>query len=444
MTGGWQCEGPRSTTDLVFRNERPKIVRQFGAKPLSEPSPFVWLQNSQERRAFEFYIRRAGPLLSGALDWGVWGSLVPCLAESDVTVRYIMLAISHFCEHPIRSSENGRIQVLPLDNRHVIALQWQARAISLDRQQNPRSEDSGIVLKYVLLSCHEFQQNNYRNGWRLLRVAYSLVAPLITSGCDKSSGPSATNDPILRVLIPCMMRNLCLLFNPRIRHLRQEVHLISLEEGEVNIFNLLCAVYASVKTEFFAHQSNAPTRDRLPNGMEALRSVLMKLRAEVFTIPRTGHDQVQSSRRQALHDYCNVGLYWLDVMADLAHSCSDELDFLQVLLESTKKLCVTAPTICPTAASTTFFHSFAIYPIAFFVTIFSRDPRLKSEALAILNERTHHNSMPHLLALVRKTEQHTSNHADDADMSGVFQIHHGSKDQELYVDEVYAGSIQEL
>lgn len=405
-------------------------------KPQGQIHTLAWLANAQEKRAFEFYIRRAAPLLSGVLDSDFWNSLLPKLAETDVAIRYIMLAISHFCEHPLRQEEGGRIYIHTLSRRHLIALQWQARALSTDKCLQSRVNPTNLILKYTLLSCHEFQQNNLRNGRKLVRTAFSFVAPLLTSGCDHSSSPTVVYDEILEIIIPILMRNACLLFNSSTQPTDHVADTTNLHEIESMVFHYLCIVFASVKDVYLTSTPHAHLiENKMVVRLGDLLCALQTLQAKIIACSAE-HPQTQVLRRQALHEYCGIGIRWLGILCQLVSGPFGEQHFLQTILNGTRELKLTAQKTFPAAARTTYFDSFVISSPAYFLTIFTKSSRMRSEALALLKKSAPSDTDAMLLAIVETTAQIKNDPESRIGDDSVYEIYYGSKDRDLLLHDV--------
>ena len=136
--------------------------------------------DSREERAFAFFLHKAAPVLSGALDSSFWARLVPQLGQSEPIIWNAVLAIGCLYEHPrmspypIECVEVSHV----MDSHHHQALKWYNKAIArfkIHIQQNP--EDSSLaLLSCLLFICIEFQQDNYSNALALLEQGFKLLS----------------------------------------------------------------------------------------------------------------------------------------------------------------------------------------------------------------------------------------------------------------------------
>lgn len=443
LSSGWQCDGPRGSGDrrggLIFRHERPDAIKRFSTKPLSGVglSPVPWLTDAEERRAFDFYIQQAAPLLSSVLDAELWSSLIPRLAETDATVRYSMLAISHFCEHPIRSEEAGIIRINPLDSRHLISLRWQARALSIEKSQPWQVNTAMLILKCILLACQEFQQNKFPTGWHLARTAFTLASPLMTSGCEHRLSGAIMSDEIIEVIVPTIMRNACLLFNAWDPPATYSTSTQNLDELETTIFHYLCMVFASIKDVYTTIiRGETASKERMHSRMRELEATLRSLEVNIAMLSPSQAPQ-QPLKCQALREYCNIGIYWLNVLGQLTDQSPDEENFLQVILDETNEMKSSAHVRYPTAAKTTYFDSFIIGPPAYFLTIFTKSASMRLEALQLLRKEWNPDVNATLIAIVGTNVQLGESFGNHPESNSVYQIYYGSSDRDRLLYDTY-------
>ena len=154
--------------------------------------------DNREERAFAFFLQKAAPVLSGALDSSFWARLVPQLGQSEPVIWNAVLAIGSLYEHPrISPYPIECVGVSPvMDRHHHRALKWYNKAIAgfkIHIQQNP--DDSSLaLLSCLLFICIEFQQDNYSNALALLEQGFKLLST--TSPAEMANSNSHIRDVV--------------------------------------------------------------------------------------------------------------------------------------------------------------------------------------------------------------------------------------------------------
>lgn len=304
------------------------------------------------------------------------------MAESNVVVRYAIFAISHFWENPIRSHSNGLINIHPISRKHLSALEWHAKALSADRTQSDVNATADVMLKCTLFSALEFQQNNFRSGLRLIRTVFTMLAPLLTAGCCSPQSTPA-NDAI-DMMVHMAMRSSSLVLT-----LWDDVAIktapdFSLDDVQTAVHRAMLMVYAGLKDNCLARLGRAPTyTERLLLRYTQIRHSLHMLKDRLVTLGALV-DAESIHRVQALREYCDISLAWLDSLSSTTNSHQDAAEYLADLLNRTRTIEAQAHLLYPSAASTTFFHHMVILPAAYLVTVFATNTELRADALALM------------------------------------------------------------
>ncbi|KAK5940367.1 hypothetical protein PMZ80_007787 [Knufia obscura] len=434
MSTGRICDGPRPVQAIIFQHEQPHRTKSKSPSPNNSITPQAWLNFSSERRAFSFFLQRVVPALSGALDSGLWSVLVPRIAASSAVVRYTIFAIAHFWEHPVRRIEDGQIDICPLSQKHLAALTWQSKALSTDLAQTGQADTSDVLLKCVLFASLEFQQNNFRAGLRLIRTAFAMLAPYLTAGC--SGMQASLSDEIVCTLLPVLMRSSCVIFTSWEDVCTGLPSTTSIEDLQAAVFRGLRTVYAGLKDVYLARRSNLHDQiDRLHMKQAQTKYTLQSLKDCLSGIMEIKAESPHSAAR-ALHDYCSIGLSWVDFLTNISESaCNNSVDFLSLILQHTRRIESDANTLYPHAVSTTFFRDMTIRPLAYLVAVFAPNVQLRTKALAMLG---HTKASPNaqLHAIVMSLEGGIIDAAHPS-FKNMYQVDYGPTQQPQVLHKVY-------
>lgn len=199
-----RCRSTGRKCDGYVDSPSPKanVKKDSSSLIASQPSQFLGI-NPDNRRAFDFFLSRAGPRLSGPLDKEFWCGHVLQLAQAEPSIVESILAISTLYEHPqfmnsfrgddsaVGKRPHGNI-LSPPDEYHVDALRHYSKAM---RGLQQRIEDGTVtpllaLLSCVLFLCTELMRDDigaafllYARGAALLRQFASDVA------AEKHRGP---------------------------------------------------------------------------------------------------------------------------------------------------------------------------------------------------------------------------------------------------------------
>lgn len=156
---GRNCDGYIASPFIAYHGGRRSEASRY---PLSVVRQYAFLENAIEGRAFSYFMERAAPILAGALDAKCWADFLPRLAANNrPTVKYSLLAISHFFEHPCGEIDgNGKPIFYPIGNRHIQGMSWYAKALEANRASQQQSM-TDILVTCTLFSSLELQQRNY-------------------------------------------------------------------------------------------------------------------------------------------------------------------------------------------------------------------------------------------------------------------------------------------
>ncbi len=135
----------------------------------------------QEKRAFEFFLHRAAPVLSGTLDSEFWRLLVPQLSQNEPVIRNAVLAISCLYEYPQNSPYPIEPDTVPreVNPHHRQALKWYNKAIAQLNHCLQEQQDSSLaLLSCLLFVCIEIQQDNISNALTLLEKGFKMLSSI--------------------------------------------------------------------------------------------------------------------------------------------------------------------------------------------------------------------------------------------------------------------------
>jgi len=423
----------------VFRYEQPIRTKSNSPRLLPELEPLPWLMYRGEKRAFIYFLEQSAPILSGALDYGFWNVLVPRMAESNMVVRYAIFAISHFWENPVRSHSNGLASIHPISRKHLSALEWHAKALSANRMQSDAKATTDIMLKCTLFSALEFQQNNFQSGLRLIRIVFTMLAPLLTTG--GSSPQSMPADDVADMLVQMAMRNSSLVLTLWDDHGIAPAPDSPLDNVQAAVYRAMLMVYAGLKDTYLARLSNARTCiDRLLLTYTQIRYSLRMLKDRLGAIG-TIADGTSSHRVQALREYCDISLAWLDSLSNTALLHQDAAEYLAEVLMRTSSIEAQAHLFYPIAASTTFFHQMAILPAAYLVAVFATNAGLRADALALMKWKRREASKAQPPAIVMSLEGDVVD-SIERPFTDRFQLRHEPTHQPQILYKIYQIPIQ--
>ena len=403
VSTGRACEGLPSSVIFVRQHEHWRQTTSDTLYRTPEIDPRSWLSTPQEQRAFDYYLQQVAPVMSGALDFDLWSVLLPRMAHSNAVVRYAIFAISSFWENPIR-----------------LALSWYANAISAGRAQSSDEAKGDILLRCTLFASLEFQQNNFIAGLKLLRTVFTMLAPFLTD--DRHFSNSLTADKVVRTVLPMALRSSSLVFTSwEDQELAVSSH-SSLDDLQIAVFRSLLAVWAGLKDMYLAKRANIHTHiARLVLMQTQERFQLSMLKDQIADKPVRDKSMW---RCQALQEYCDIGLSWLDMLTREMHVQPDaSIDFLITVLRQTSLIESRAETLYTAAASTTFFHEMIISPSAYFVAIFARNQELRAQALALMRRKAHVNHNSQLHAIVTSLDCAAIAEKDIA-LKNMFRVYH--------------------
>lgn len=310
--------------------------------------------------------------------------LIPQLAHYDDAVKYSVLAISGFFANPVNAPQNGKLLGKTVSAEHLKALQWYARALHIYRRNDFSTFRSDLLAKTVVFVSLEIQQNNIAGGLRLLKLAFTMVAPLLTAGCVDSEF-QCTPDSVTETVLPIFMRSAGMLFTPWNELHDPNNHTRTSTELCEDVFWVLCMVWTLWKDFYLFHQADAETAwPKLRIKHSQLESMLMLTKNKLSTF----HDHRESGLRQidVLEDYCSLGLNWLKAIQEVVYAVpKGPWDILSSILSQLTVCKIHACTIYPAASKTVFFHQMATLPLAYMVAVFTNDNEVRSRALTLMN-----------------------------------------------------------
>lgn len=382
MSTGRTCDGPQSTTIIVFQPKQQRSSTLSRLPPVINTLP--WSNQPDEIRAYTFFLDRVAPTLSGALDGGLWSVLVPQVAQSDNAVAYAIFAISHLFEISVCKEECRVPSDAHLSQKHLTALSWYAKALSADKHQRKVHDTKTMLIKCTLFSSLEFQQDNFRAGIELLRIGYSIVAPLLTA-TSRSSYLHLSTDDIVETILPMGMRSAGLLFTS-LDSLDTTIFPYRTPESPVtNVFCGLCTVYALLKDHYLGNKSgSSQIRHRLLSIQNQLRTTFLSWRQQT-TETILLREYFSNQQALALRDYCEIALGWLGLLANF--SSTKCIKLLTSILDFAQRLEAQAMVVYPAAGSTAFFRHMAIMPPLYLVVVLAPSLSLRNRALDLMNYR---------------------------------------------------------
>lgn len=372
-----------------------------------------------ECRSWSYYHAKVAPLFAGALDEPLWSRLIPQLAPAHGGIRYAIFAISASYEYRQHSTI---MNIHQHSEQYVQALQWHARALSAHEIPSLHDQRKIALVMCGLLSAFEFQQNNFKGGLRLLRVIFTLVAPLLTAGYNPDA---MIGDEILETILPVSMRNAGLLFTAWDGLDAEILPQAGSEDLETAVFRALCTTYALLKDTYLAYKSQITSSfEALLTRHEEIRTYLRLYsdQAESLLIGSLT-DTVRNHRFRAIIEYCSISFDWLSLMTNAAASTSDCTFFLTSVLDHLKLLFETSLDTHPAAASTKYFKTMTITPVAYFIAVFASNAQLRNQALVMMDYPTMESPKTQLHAIVTSLERgkpaqvNSSRKASQADLA---------------------------
>ncbi|KEF63016.1 uncharacterized protein A1O9_00991 [Exophiala aquamarina CBS 119918] len=208
---GRKCEGP-AVRQLQFIHGR-QDGRSANPIPQVEASRALVPPRAQaERRAFQYFMCSAAPVLTGAVDARFWKELVPQLAQTDSFVWDSVVCLSILYEHvpytSVSSFAGPLLSTTQVVNRqHRQALGFYSRAIASLRRLAERDQidESVVALSYILFSCVEFQQGNVKAGRELLKRCCNVSIENLRPN-RRYSPESVAGQVVHQVVTPFVLR----------------------------------------------------------------------------------------------------------------------------------------------------------------------------------------------------------------------------------------------
>lgn len=376
-----------------------------------------------ERRSFEFYIRRAGPFLSGPFDQRLWCQLVPQLCQRDPVFWDAAISMSLFFEHPReRPLEDGpevkAQRKLPVTNlHHRQALQWYNRSVGRLRRRMEQNLDDEMfaLLSCVLFAGLEFQQINVLNALRLMENAFTLLVR-----CLFNSDPKRSRLPVIEEIVILFFSRHALLMStfghplPNIwaAHVDENVavplahqSLESLEDIQNALFVLLYRAYELVRIAFLVPWDTQVTSMLQPKlskmliDFEKWRQKLDDLLAK----QRTEHTDLLVLK---LLMYYNVSIIWLSTCATLCQSTFDHFHDRFLAIIEYARVCIAIQqkedkSIMSGASAS----GLNIIPPLFFTATKCRHPTIRRQALSLIREAPAHEGFWAVLPIVKIIEK---------------------------------------
>lgn len=346
-----------------------------------------------ESRAFSFYVTKAAIDMTGKLDSGLWQNLVPQVARTDPVIWYSVLAFASLWESAL-VSQNRRDTRSGTENNNARqrALRWYAYALSRQRARTSESDTIEQLLTCVLFSGIEFQNRNFVDAFHMLRTAFRMLAPCLTST------RRIFNDLLGNQLTTMMFRNACVM-------LTSEPTVATALDGipdaatltEV-LFHILLSVHGLIKEIYFAiAQPNSDSIEPILHRRDALWLQLdeWSIAASNLRVLQTSIGQTQSEIDyfHILHAYHEVAVSWLQSVAglDLARSTVDE--FSDTIVNTAGRIVSARNVNVPSKPAvigtmSPYFLDLSVLPPLYFVTMMCGNPRIKDRALAMMTAHT--------------------------------------------------------
>lgn len=164
-----------------------------------------------ERRAFEYYFHRAGPALSGVLDFNFWCGIVLQTCRSEPAIWDAIVSMSALYESPPKPKPqfmlgtSGPINDETCTERHHEALRWYSRSLTnLQRKVNQGTADIVVVLiSCAIFSIIEVLQGNLWAAVMMQKHATDLIMTTMTTAEDINS---TTYVALTTMIVPFFMR----------------------------------------------------------------------------------------------------------------------------------------------------------------------------------------------------------------------------------------------
>jgi AcrR family transcriptional regulator len=141
-------------------------------------------RSAEERRAFEFYFRKAAPGISGVVDMAFWRGIVLQLGQTQPAIWDAIITIGTLYENPQyrnnAHTHSNLIDQSTVDDTHRRALRWYARSLSNVREQLQRG---AVDLHVSLITCLlyigiETMQGHIKEGYQLYDQGVKLVSQI--------------------------------------------------------------------------------------------------------------------------------------------------------------------------------------------------------------------------------------------------------------------------
>lgn len=354
----------------------------------------------EERRAFEFYVHRAGPFLAGAVDTKFWATLVPQLCQIDSMVLDAVLSISLLFEHSQEVSKPLSPDTLtsaPTGRHHRQALKCYDRAVASLRQRIEQSETdhSFALLSCVLFICIEAQQGHISNSLTLIQNGLKLFSDSLP-GRPMAAGTLAID----HIVTPFFARHAVLMATmgfplPPEWTSRAEEHVLrlsvlssisSLDEAKTELYPLL-------------YQSNQLIRAAVLLSHDPQKLAGLKLeQLAVLKRLREWRDQIDKlascENNEEVHRACSnllmyygVSFIWLSACTSQFETAFDEYKeaFAEIVHHAETSLILSRDLDSaerpPPCAS-----EFGVVPPLYFTATKCRDPMLRRKALALIRQ----------------------------------------------------------
>ena len=362
--------------------------------------------DGREERAFAFFLHKAAPVLSGALDSDFWAHLVPQLSQSEPITWNAVLAISSLYEHHQVSPGPIELVGVPpaVDSHHHQALKWYNKAIARFKthiKHNP--DDSSLaLLSCLLFICIEFQQENIDNALTLLGQGFNLLSS--TSAENETAHEGST---IRSIVAPFLARHAVLASTFGTSHWftrvedpvpQSNMSFSTLKDARSVLYTLMERGHASIRMAGMRVRNQEeiedliPLRDKLLSQFEEWESTFTRLDFKGSNM------EICASSHLLLHH--GVAVIWLSTHLSAAQSVFDQYnDQFENVIHHANIVLALNDTQPP------FTFEWGVIPPLFFVATKCRHPTIRRRALSLLKKAPAQENLWRALPTARSVEK---------------------------------------
>ena len=413
---GRKCDGYRSAQrSIVVEDWIPENHSHHLIIPSPERALSDMVTSSKEKRMMECFRTQVAPMILCSLDSSSWSGLILRIAHAEPAVRYAVIAAGSFFE---RVRENRCVLSVSrlsfADDEHRFAIQCYSKAIAATRIRISSVDSAGEVevplLTCVLFTCIEFLQGNTTKALSLCNQGRTMIQSLPESCCNSfektprlSSRLSIIKEyckPILGRLNAlsaifgcffCLSSSSIPISAPNSASSIQTV-----ADARVVLYALMYKSQKFLRTAMLHRFRQAPevsTLRALQAEQDGLLHALQSWQQQTSQLEAKCDKWSEDANAcGVLHMYCSSMSIWIAETPNGSESAlDDDLPDFQSMIHRATALFAAPSSASPGSGRTgTFAFEMELIPPLYFTAIKCRHPRLRRDAISLLQRCLQH------------------------------------------------------